>query len=554
MTNVLELARKGDAKNVIRDMRVRSLFSPYYFTKTVLGYRKLVDHLHNHDLELFVKRWAQGMTKQGVEWPRAFFKTTTFTIGVGIWGVCPVTDEDSEYALNVLELPEDEWWGRVALHDQDATQLYAFETDFNAKKKLAIVKWHFEENNIFRMCFPEIATDGSESRWTNDCLIIRRVGDRRRDAEGTFEAIGVGGALQSRHYTRVFEDDLVGERARKSAPEMEKTIGWHGRLAGAFESAAHQTRFLISNRWGYADLNSHVRENEPDFVFYTRSALELNKETGEYESIFPEEYSVEDLLAIRDKGSMTRYDFSCQYLNMPTMPGESLVAKENLHVYRVEEVAGRAAMVCGCGARWFPTQLRRYIHYDPYNAKASSKSCPAIVVVGTSPDEHIFLMDYWMTQGSYGQVYEKIFHFNDVWLPQLFTYEDVGHQNATEFHIREIAKTTEYKTRHRSFPRIEGVATGNRAKETRIAESLLPVIEKKKFACRMNQLAFMDQLEKFPHPVLTHDYDLLDALAQGALRWRFPLAEEALARASNEEEEYLKKLGVPYSHCAEARL
>lgn len=546
VTDVLQLAERGDANMVLRDMRVRALFSPYYFSKVILGYKDLVPHLHQHDLELFVDRWAAGHRKQFIEWPRAFFKTTTFTISTSIWVTLPFTDEDTEYALNHLGMSESEWFFRVQLHDQDATQLFAFETDVNAKKKIRIVRWHFEENELFRTLFPEIAYSGSEQPWNDNCLRIRRVGSRQRDAEGTFEAIGVGGALQSRHYKIVWEDDLVGEKARKSPAVMEDTIGWHGRLHGAFENATEQIRFGVSNRWGYADLNSYIRQNEPDFVFYTRSAIEQDPETGEEKSIFPEKYSLEELINIRDGGSMTKYDFSCQYLNSPTLPGEHEVNAEALHYYIVEE---DGKIVCSCGAKFYASALNRYMHYDAYNAKgAGSTSCPALVVIGTSPDKHVFLLDYWMSKEVYGKVYDRLFRFNDIWRPQLFTYEDVGHQNLTEYHIREIAKTAEYKAKHHNFPRMEGITTGNRTKEVRIREGLFPVIEKGKFAVRKKHQTFLNMLTTFPHKTLDHDYDLLDAIAQGNNRWRFPQEQDARERFSNEEEEYLKKFNGPYGY------
>lgn len=544
MTNILQLAESGNAANVMRDMRVRSLYSPYFFEKVVLGYRDLVDHLHLHDTELFVTRWSDGVTKQFIEWPRAFFKTTTFTIGVSIWHVLPVSEEDHLYALDTLQIPEEAWLRRVALHDQDATQLIAFETDENAKKKIGQIKWHFEENELFRTLFPEIAFTGKEPKWSNDCLTIRRVGERRRDAEGTFEAIGVGGALQSRHYKTVWEDDLVGERARKSQAEMDKVIGWHGRLHGAFEDASKAIRFGVSNRWGYNDLNSYIRKNEPDVVFYTRAAWEVGEDGVEI-PIFPERYSIEALMKIRDSGSMTRYDFSCQYLNSPVLPGDQQVDLSNRHYYTVAE---DGAMHCSCGGTYYPSQLLRYLHYDPYNAKATSTSCPAIVGVGTSSDEHVFVLSIWTTRGTYDKVYDQIFTQNDRYRPGLFTYEDVGHQNSVEYHWKTLSKTTEYKAEHRNPPTIQGVKTGNRNKETRIRESLFPVIENRKFSTRRNMLGLDRQLETFPNKTLDHDYDILDALAQGAMVWKFPDSDDTRLVAAAEEKEYLAKLGTPYGH------
>jgi hypothetical protein len=546
----------GDAKNVMREMRVRALYSPYYFVKVVLGYRKLVAHLHQHDMELFATRWSQGIKKQFVEWPRAFYKTTAFTIGMSMWGVLAMCEEDHEYALNVLGISERDWWARVALHDMDATQLFAFETQENAERKVRTVRWHLEENAMMRGVFPELAANGKETKWSDSCLMLRRTGPRRDAQEGSFEAIGVGGALQSRHYSRIFEDDLVGEKAVKSPPVMEKTRGWHGRLAGVHETAADKTQFGVSNRWGYDDLNSFIRQSEPDVVFYTRAAWELDTDPesptfGQDRAIFPEEYPIEKLLSIRDSGSMTKYDFSCQYLNTPTMPGEKEVDASKLHTYTV---GGDAIMSCSCGAKWRASQLYRYIHYDPYNAKGGgSTSCPAIVVVGTSSDGHIFLIDYFLGKENYGKIYEVLFRYNDTWRPRLFTYEDVGHQNAVAFHWTEIARTVEYKQRHKNPPRIEGVKTGNRSKELRIREGLFPAISQKKFAVRSTHVSFLKMLDTFPHRVFDHDYDLLDALAQGSTTWAYPQNAEQDQRTREEEDEYLAHFNEPYGYAGRLR-
>ncbi len=543
MTDILTIAASGDAANVIRDMRVRGLWSSYYFVKVILGYKQLSPQFHLPEMEAFVDKWANGATKQAVEWARGFYKTTCFTIGTGIWGVLPHNEEDEEYARANLGIPSHEWQKRMALHDQDATNLLAFEIIDNAKRKIQIIKRHFEENVLFRTCYPEIAYSGSENPWNSESLRVRRVGSRQRDAEGTFDAAGVGNALQSRHYSRVWEDDLVGEKARKSAAVMEDTIGWHGRLAGAFENATEQTRFLISNRWGYADLNSFIRANEPDFVFHTRSAIEIDPESGEDVAVFPEQYTLDALAAIRDSGSMTRYDFSCQYLNSPVLPGEKEVDVAALHKYTVAE-DGR--IECSCGLKIYASACNRYMHYDPYNAKgAGSTSCPALAVVGAIAD-HVFLFDYFLAKDSFGKVYDKIFRMNDIWRPKVFTYEDVGHQGLTAYHIKEIAKTTEYKAAHKPFPRIEGVTTGNRSKEVRIREGLFPVIEKKKFACRAKHQAFTNMLDTFPHRQLDHDYDLLDALAQGAALWRPTELEDTRKERNGEEDAYLAKFNEPY--------
>lgn len=553
MTNILDLAASGKADNVLRDMRVRSLFSPYYLVKVVLGYDKLSPTFHQLEMENFLNRWAAGERKQWIEWSRGFFKSTCFTIGTSIWIVLPFTEEDTTYALEELQIPEDVWFSRVGLHDQDATQLLSFETMDNGKKKVGEIKWHFEENELFRLLFPEIAYTGSESPWNNECLKIRRAGYGRRLPEGTFEAIGVGGALQSRHYRIVWEDDLIGMKATRSPSIMEESIRWHGLLSGAFEDASQQIRFGVSNRWGYHDLNSHIRANEPDFIFHCRSAWETNSE-GEDVPTFPERYSLEALFQIRDSGSLTRYDFSCQYMNSPILAGGQEVDISKLHYYTVDDSGG---IKCSCGSHYRPSQLLRYLHYDPFNAKGiRSVSCPSIVVIGTSSDKHIFPLDVFTTKGSYKNIFDKIFNWNDKWRPYIFTYEDVGHQNMTEHHIRSMEKTSEHSSKHRRLPTIIPVPTHNKAKEIRIRENLLPYVTGRggQLSVRKEQLALISQLETFPNERLADDYDILDSLAQGGAKtkdgrviWRFPVAAEEEETLKQDDEAFMQQLGQSYT-------
>lgn len=552
MTDVLQLASEGKASDVMRDMRVRALYSNYYFVKVVLGYSRLTDYFHQVEMEDFLNRWSNGETKQAIEWSRGFYKTTCFTIGTSMWVTLPPTDNDNDYAIYKLRIPEEQWFNRIKLHNQNIRQLLAFETSDNAEKKIGHIKKEFEENDLFRSLFPEIAYDSTQNTtWNNTCLIIKRTGNHSKYMEGTFEAIGAGGALQSRHYDLVWEDDLIGKSAVESDAVMQKTIRWHGLLHGCFVDATRQVRFLVSNRWALNDLNSYIRANEPDFHFHTQSAWHLDPESGEEIATFPYDgdgevmYTLENLQKIKNSGSMTPYDFSCQYLNSPRLPGENDEVLRLLHKFTVKE--GR--IECDCGAKWYPEQLSIYMHYDPYNAKGvSSTSCPAIVIVGLAPDKHVFLLDYWMNRGVYEAVYNKLYEYNDQWRPHTFTYEDVGHQNMTEFHIREVEKNPLHLKKHTKFPRIVPVPTKGREKSARIRDHFFPYIDQGKFSVRPSKhLAFTSMLENFPNKVLDHDYDLLDALAQGATIWRYPLESDAIERDKEEEDKYLKELGKPYT-------
>lgn len=554
-TNILDLAASGDARSLMLDMRVRSLYWPYYFIKVVLGYRHMVEHLHHQELEQFVDRWSEGMSKQWIEWPRGFFKTSTFTIGMGIWNVLPCSQEDKDYAVQTLKIPEADWDRRVALHDVNYTQLYAFETLPNAKKKLNEVRNHFEENELFKSLFPEIAFTGKEDPWNDTCLKIRRTDSvLARAEEGTFEAIGVAGALQSRHYHIVWEDDLVGEKARKSETVLNDTIGWHQRLHGAFVSAADQIRFGVSNCWGYSDLNSYVRANEPEFYFHKRSAWETD-DSGERIPTFVERYTLKSLDIIQS--NMSKYDFNCQYLNDPTPEGDQEYDPACLHIFTIEH----GGIKCDCGAFWLPQQCTRIGHYDPFNAKGvRSKSCPAVLTTFLAPDNHVFLVETYAKRGTYDQVYEAIFHQNDKYCWHKFSYEDVAHQNLTEQALKFAQQSEKFRRFHRRLPRIVAVPTRGVEKKLRIRDGLIAWLSADaKLGVRSREHPVVKMLQTFPNDALNHDYDILDALNQGLLIdtsgnkvWSWPQPDELKDQTRSSETEYLSQLGQPYSHVEHA--
>jgi len=540
--------------------------SSYYFTKVLLMQSALVDHFHQIEMDQFLEKWEHGVWLQWIEWSRGFFKTTCFTQGTSMWTVLPSDDSDIEYAVRVLGFDEEAVKRRFALHDQDSTHLLAFNNIHNAERKVGWIKWHFEENQLFRACFPEIAYQGDERPWNSKSLRLRRVGYGRTEPEGTFDAIGVGGGLESRHYTHVWEDDLVDRKTSQSATELDSVCRWHDLLDGAFRQASKQIRTGVSNRWGYNDLNSYVRSTDKTFFFHTRKAIEYNPLTEREEAVFPERLTIEDLRLMESKGEKKRHEIAAQYYNEPRLPGEREVNLDALHYY---EVSSEGQIQCSCGAKFLPSQLQRYMAYDPYNAKDQrSTSCPAIVVVGTSPKfrlddklllEHVFLLDYFTTRKDYTGVYSKLFEWNDRWGPQLFVYEDVANQNMCEFYIKQQQTRPDFD--HRRFSRIVGVTCGGKSKPIRIRDKFLPLIDAGRFSCRRTHKTFLDQCETFPLEVNGHDYDILDALedlcgsdSYGTSLMTFPKLDTELKARKAEEDAYLAELGKPYSQMETSRL
>jgi len=528
----------------VRKIRAQSLVSPYFFIKTLLKNPDMCEEIHGVELEKTIRAMAAGKRYKWIEWPRGFLKSTTFTLGLSVWLTLPEDEHDKACALHELGVTPKVWDERSKLRNQNISQLLAYETLDMAKAKLAHIRSFYEEYELFRLCFPEIAHNGTESPWNTEKLCIRRDKRKPQQPDCTFEAIGVGAAGQSRHFDVIWCDDVVGKDAIKSDAVMADTIQWFGQLNGMEQLGGRTWRFGVSNRWGFNDLNSHLRLNEPHWEFSTLKSYNVN-EKGERVPTWPDVYTLEVL--DQKRASMHEDEFFAQYQNEPRPPGGADMDSDKFHLYTIR--SSNEIWCKTCQKSYYIEGMNRYIHYDPYNAKKKlSRSLPAIAVVGTAVDKHVFLLDSYIKKDAYEKIFAKLFELNTVWDPVMLTYEDVGAQNMAEYYIRQFQKSKEFKEmKARPFRRIEPVTTSGRPMEIRVRDYLIPVIEKGKFGIHESQTQILEMAATFPHTVPGHDYDLLDALAQGPRVWRYPMDSEEETKYDKYEQERLRDMATPYS-------
>jgi hypothetical protein len=313
-------------------LRLNALGSLFNFEFVVLGYTRLTPHLHG---KFICSELEREKIRTLIEFPRDHFKTTCATIGAPMWWGLPFTEED-ERLMRLLGYG-DEWirWMKRA-HNTCTRTLIASETRPNARKFGDKIENHYDVNRLFKSLFHEIIPRGNE-RWTQDSRIHRRLNDGTYQSEGTYDFIGADVALQSNHYDRIIEDDLIGEDAVDSETVMRGVIDWHKKLPGCFDSIPGNPdelgdQLIIGNRWSHKDLNSHVREKEKTYKILTHGA-----EGGCCEfhppglPIFPEEFSMIKLNHIRETEGA--YNYSCHFLNNPTAPGATKFKKHWLRDY-----------------------------------------------------------------------------------------------------------------------------------------------------------------------------------------------------------------------------
>jgi len=558
---VLPVVPGLSAKTTRQIHRINSFGSLYYFAVYALGKDRFQK---NQDLSKNLHyQMCKAVEKDGIqdviEIPRDHYKSTTYSECFPMWRTLPFTDEDEDIMGKLGYSDLFLQWMRRA-HRQDYRWLLISEVIKNAIKLGTRISQHYEGNPIFRDLFPEILPDAS-CAWNKESLTHKRTQKGMGQGEGTYDFLGSGGALQSRHYDGMVQDDLFGRDALKSETVREDTIEYHKLLVGAFDADntsgnRDNDELIVGNRWAWNDLNSYIRANETYFNFTTHSALGGCCKLHPYGiPIFPEAFSVEKLE--RWKKRLGSYLFSCQFLNVPINPAEVKFSKKDLCYY--EFVADSSSTIIGKRRRvairhhvregdvipdLMPRTLKRYMILDPNHSENQSKGrCRhAITVTGINEDpRRIYLLDVWAKSSSMEVLLASMFNMAYAWKLDEIYMETIAAQKYLMYHfqyvqkhgLKEVMKDHEDKEnaiawcKKITIKELTTPRTAN-AKQMRI-DGLGPIIERNElWVNSFGQTEFMEELESYPNGKLR---DVLDTLGYGPQVWGFDVSDEEITDA-----------------------
>lgn len=540
----------------IRAMRTNCLGSLFYFIKVALKRKRLTEHLH---LPL-CRALESERIKDIIEWPRDHFKTTIASEGLPMWNALPFSAQD-EAELRRLGYGGEFiiWMKRV--HDPCTRILLVSENITNASKLGTRIRRHFESNAIYRALFPETLPDAS-CIWTNYSLHVKRPANSDPHGEGTFDFLGVGGALQSRHYKKIIQDDLVGRKAVESPSIMEKTVEYHQLVAGAFDqedATLENDEIVIGNRWSFHDMNSWIRENESYFRVTRHAALGgCCPQHPADTPIFPEEFSFEKLQRLRTR--LGSYMFSCQFLNDPAAPENSEFKQEWISTFRLvedpisNERVIKHVVTDGVVRRDLNvSKLSLTMVTDPAHAtnQASGRCRHAIIVLGQSGEGNYYLLEAVAIQGDYTKYFDKLFQVAQKWRIRKVGFETVCAQKFAAYHINYLNRFKPWPVR---IVELKGEVeapdgTLSRKKEWRIRNVLSPIFEFGRFFMQKNEngIVHQDFLAEFTTFPKGRFVDQLDALAYAPQMLRVPYNSEVYRDALSRNRADSQLLGQRYS-------
>lgn len=502
--------------------RLNCLGSLYYFTTFALRKHRLTQHLH---LPICLTLEKDSL-KELLEIPRDHFKSTICSEAAPMWWALPFTDEDREYLSLHLKYSDEfiRWMERA--HDQNTRTLLVSENIENATKLASRIEKHYRNNDLFRLLFPEILPDTS-CVWNAHSMTHMRTRNSSPQGEGTYDVLGVGGALQSRHYIRVIQDDIVGRKALDSDVVMEDTINYHKLLVGAFDAdpknaGRDNDEVIVGNRWSWKDLNSYIREEESYFNITNHSAIGGCCDLHPFgKPIFPEEFTLDKLH--RWEKRLGAYYYSCQFLNAPTAPGNTFfkekdlrffdyktISKEDLRIKIVHEVLQGEVI-----KDLMPANLSISMVVDPNHAGNDGRCRHAITVTGVSNKPfRIYLLDIWAESCGYEQFVAKIFELAKKWKLRRVWLETIAAQKYLKAYLDYKKQVDKVEIK---FEELKTDKTAN-AKARRI-ESLSVYTESNqlwvpKFGERNAQ--FMGEYLSYPHGKTK---DILDTLGYAPQTW-----------------------------------
>jgi hypothetical protein len=555
--------------------RLNSLGSLFWFVKYTLRRSRLSPNLHGY----ICSELEQDSLRLGLEVPRDMFKTTCASEGASMWWALPFNDNDEELMRSVGY--GDEWirWMRRA-HNPNTRTLIASEIIDNAVKIGSRISGHYESNALFRELFKEIIPKNEQS-WTGGAgsktkkrWNVKSMTHARSEShgEGTYDLIGVKGALQSRHYDRQIIDDPVGEKAIASDLVMEATTDWIQKLSGALDSYPGNPDVLgdqlfIGNRWSNRDVGSWLRKHMPSMRFVTHSAeggcCALHKHG---ESIFPEEFSMDKLRELRQIWG--GYNYAAQYLNNPVDPeavrfkpswlryytqvpmhraGFSVANSQQLNYQPTPEMVMKESAKAELSGQ-IPERLIMAIQHevqsgeviedmragemhrvaimDPNHSEENGRSRNAIVVLGMYSDpkkpRRLYLLDVWAEASSHETMIDRLIGTRPERLGlavkwrvhHIYVESEVAGQQGWKFLLKDRVQRMGVHASFSIRPLKTDRSAGGKDKRIIGMESLY---ENGLFwVRRTGQEAFMEEYEQYPNGATK---DILDIIGYSPQTW-----------------------------------
>lgn len=467
----------------------------YILAKVVLGYNQVCEETHGALCQFMV---TEELNRRLVLMPRGHLKTTICTIADSI---------------------------RLSLKDPESRILIQNEVFDNASDMLNELKNHWSGGGLLPSLFPELLPEkfsGPGIDWAKDAASINR---SRVSKESTYTAAGSGGSPQSKHFTVIKNDDLIGEKHKESELEMARSKRWCDAMVPLLDSPVNQLDWY-GTRKTMSDVYAHVME-----VYGDEIAVFIREPIENGEPIFPLKYPMKELLRIMtNQPEVWAHDFMNNPIGRGGLDwGKGLLRNYSLLDDRVVYQHNLSEATC----TWMITELDIVITVDPNSGRKMSPDKAAVVVHGCSPEEQIFVLDSWSDRCSPDGLIDKVWERALRWHPRLVGIEEAGQQNTLYYFEKRCMQEGR-------FFRMKPLHHQNVHKEKRIRTAIDTPLKARRIYVLPSQMTLISQIQLFPQ-LAAHNWDEIDAFSYGPEVYQAGMAMEDL-EADHSAEELLFEL------------
>ncbi len=451
-------------------LRLQAERDNYFFCKGILGMAEMNTQLHKPLCEVLN---AEESLREMYLISRGHLKSSVITVGNNT---------------------------RHALRDPEHRIMIGNEVYENSLAFVGQIKQYLESNTFIRLLWPDripTRTAGPGISWSASNLTLVRKGAYK---EPTFFPIGMGGAVTSKHFTRITIDDLIGLEANRSPATMAAAIAWNSNVESLVVKASETVIQWVGTRWLGGDLYDDVIDHyEDDLMIFHRTCYNPDGTLT-----FPEMMTREFLERLERKDPML---FAAQYLNDPQSGFVKDFEYDRIRSFNVDP---RGMIFWQEHGEMFSLDpmkdLDRVMSIDPNAGKKKlTTDFAAISVVGqgAKPEARIFSLESYADRPNPAELLDKAVEFYLRWRPRVVAVEEAG-QQTTLFHLEERFK-------QEGFPAvIVASKPANEEKEQRIRNYLQPVIRDFRMFVPAGQVKLRKDLKGFPG---VKKMDRLDSLA-----------------------------------------
>ena len=415
--------------------RRKGLKDLLWFSKEILGFKKIEKSVHSHLIKLLCNKTARKLFLL----PRGSFKTTIATISYSIWRI---------------------------IKDRDIRILIDGETFTKAGKYVSAIRELLEQDELLLHLYGSFWGDF----WTRcEFTVSGRVEHYK---EPTVTAGSIEHTKVGMHYNLIIADDLVSDQNIGTNEQLEKTILHYKYLLSLLEP--NGILIIIGTRWHYNDLYGYIIDNE----------------IGKHAVSFGWDYYLEK--AIRDNGSLFfphrltqsfldrmkyaqgSYLFSLQYQNEPVSQEDAVFPKKWITYYHQ-----------------LPEHLRMTMTIDPALSTTRTADYTGIVICGTDKEKNIYVVDYVRARLNPTAFINKVFDLFEEYKPIAIGIETVIFQKILKYSLMEEAQKRGAYLPLRKL-------SGEKTKKDRRIQALVPYFEHKRIFIRPTMTELEDELLRYP--------------------------------------------------------